>query len=94
MSELTQRRVLILGRFSDRRLKVLKAIQAEIARHPNNYEPELFTFHKPKNRDLVESIMGCAALSRFIIADLSEPKSVQSSSKPSCRISSLYRSFH
>jgi hypothetical protein len=78
MSELTERRVLILGRFSDRRLKVLKAIQAELARHPNNYEPELFTFDKPKNRDLVESIMGFAALSRFIIADLSEPKSVQS----------------
>jgi hypothetical protein len=77
MSELTQRRVLILGRFSDRRLKVLKAIQAELARHPNNYVPELFTFRKPKNRDLMESILGFAALSRFIIADLSEPRSVQ-----------------
>jgi hypothetical protein len=77
MSELTKRRVLILGRFTARRLKVLKAIQAELAGHPNGYIPELFTFRKPEDRDLIESIMGFAALSRFIIADLSEPKSVQ-----------------
>ena len=32
---------------------------------------------KPASRDLVETIIGMAALSRFIIADLSEPKSVQ-----------------
>jgi hypothetical protein len=59
-------------------LKVLEAIKATLARHPNRYIPELFTFRRPEGRDLVESIMGFAAFSRFIIADLSEPKSVQS----------------
>jgi hypothetical protein len=78
LSELSKRRVLILGRFIGWRLKVLEAIQQRLAKHPNRYIPELFTFRKPDSRDLVEAIIGFAALSRFIIADLSEPKSVQS----------------
>jgi hypothetical protein len=78
MSELSKRRVLILGRFTGRRLEVLKGIQAHLEKHPNRYIPELFTFRKPESRDLVEAIIGFAALSRFVIADLSEPKSVQS----------------
>lgn len=77
MSQLTQRRVLILGRFSQRRLPVLEAIRTHLQNHPNHYLPELFTFDKPASRDLVEAIMGFAALSRFVIADLSEPRSVQ-----------------
>lgn len=76
-SEAIKRRVLILGRFSGRRLKVLKAIQEHLKHHPNRYIPELFTYDKPEDRDLIESIMGFAALSRFIVADLSEPRSVQ-----------------
>ncbi|MEO6545416.1 MAG: CHAT domain-containing protein, partial [Nitrospiraceae bacterium] len=78
MSELSKRRVLILGRFTGRRLEVLKGIKAHLEKHPNRYIPELFTFQRPESRDLVESIIGFAALSRFVIADLSEPKSVQS----------------
>jgi len=77
MSQLTERRVLILGRFSRRRLPVLEVIKTHLKNHKNKYLPELFTFTKPKSRDLVEAIMGFAALSRFVIADLSEPKSVQ-----------------
>lgn len=78
MSELTKRRVLILGRFTGRRLAVLEAIKLHLKAHANGYLPELFTFAKPKSRDLVEAIIGFAALSRFVIADLSEPKSIQS----------------
>jgi hypothetical protein len=74
MSELSRRRVLILGRFSARRLPVLEAIKARLAEH--DYIPELFTFARPDSRDLVESILGFAALSRFVIADLSEPRSI------------------
>ena len=77
MSELTRRRVLILGRFIGRRLAVLEAIQRSPRRVTRtSYLPELFTFDKPESRDLVEAIIGFAALSRFVIADLSEPKSV------------------
>lgn len=78
MSELSKRRVLILGRFTGRRLKVLEAIKAYLEKHSNRYIPELFTFRKPDSRDLVEAIIGFASLSRFVIADLSEPKSIQS----------------
>jgi hypothetical protein len=78
MSELSKRRVLILGRFTGHRLEVLKGIKAHLEKHANHYIPELFTFQKPESRDLVEAIIGFAALSRFVIADLSEPKSVQS----------------
>ena len=56
MTELTQRRVLILGRFSRRRLPVLEAMKAHLSGHKNKYLPELFTFNKPKSRDLVEAI--------------------------------------
>jgi hypothetical protein len=47
MSELSKRRVLILGRFTRRRLEVLKGIKAHLEKHPNHYIPELFTFRKP-----------------------------------------------
>ena len=78
MSELSKRRVLILGRFTGRRLEVLNGIKSHLERHSNRYIPELFTFRKPESRDLVEAIIGFAALSQFVIADLSEPKSIQS----------------
>ncbi|HSP95339.1 MAG TPA: hypothetical protein VLU06_12350, partial [Thermoanaerobaculia bacterium] len=46
MSELSRRRVLILGRFSTRRLPVLTALRARLAQHKNRYIPELFTFNR------------------------------------------------
>jgi hypothetical protein len=76
MSELVQRRVLILGRFNDKRMPLLDAIRTHLQQHPNRYLPELFTYDKPESRDLEEAIIGFAALSRFVIADLSEPRSV------------------
>ena len=78
VSELTKRRVLILGRFTARRLVVLEAIKSALAAHANGYSPELFTYSKPTTHDLVEFIIAVAGLSRFIVADLSEPRSVQS----------------
>jgi len=76
MSELTRRRVLILGRFTKRRLKILESIERHLKAHPNKYVPELFTYRKPEPASLTEAIVGFAALSRFIIADLSEPRGV------------------
>lgn len=76
MSQLTQRRVLILGRFNEQRLPVLEALKVHLQAHPNRYLPELFTYDRPASRDLVEAIVGFAALSRFVIADLSDPRSV------------------
>lgn len=77
MSRLTERRVLILGRFSKRRLPILQAIKERLLQHPKGYRPELFTYQRPDSRDLVEAILGFAVLSRFVIADLSEGRAVQ-----------------
>jgi hypothetical protein len=38
--------------------------------------PILFDFEKPSTRDIHETIVTLAGLSRFIIADISDPKSV------------------
>ena len=76
MSELVERGVLILGRFTARRRRILEAIQQSLQHRAGCYIPVLFTFQKPKGRDLIESVMGFAALSRFVIADLTEPKSI------------------
>jgi hypothetical protein len=76
LSELSERGVLILGRFTDRRRKILEAIKQSLRQHPARYKPVLFTFDRPPSRDLVESIRWFAAASRFVIADLTEPKSV------------------
>ncbi len=76
MSELVARGVLILGRFTARRRKILEAIQHSLQLGKSGYIPVLFTFQKPKGRDLIESVMGFAALSRFVIADLTEPRSI------------------
>lgn len=76
MSELVARGVLILGRFTARRRRILEAMQHELQQGASGYIPVLFAFQKPKGRDLMESVMGFAALSRFVIADLTEPRSV------------------
>lgn len=66
--------VLILGRFTDRRLAVLEAIRDELRQQ--NYLPMLFTFDRPESKDLTETITLFARMSRFIIADISEPSSI------------------
>jgi hypothetical protein len=76
LSDIAQRSVLILGRFTDERKAVLDAIRTALATPPHAYVPVLFDFDKPGERDLIESIVRFAAVSRFVIADLSDPKSV------------------
>jgi hypothetical protein len=76
LSTLSEREVLIIGRFSDRRRAILEAIKSHLQRHSSGYKPVLFTFEKPKSRNLMESIGLFAGLARFVIADLTEPKSV------------------
>lgn len=65
--------VLILGRFSLDRKAVLDAIREVLRKH--NYVPILFDFEKPAERDMIETITTLAGLSKFVIADMSEPKS-------------------
>lgn len=70
----TSKVVLILGRFTEGRKVVLDAIRDELRRR--DYLPALFDFAKPAHRDMTETITTLALMSRFIIADISEPRSV------------------
>jgi uncharacterized protein YjbI with pentapeptide repeats len=66
--------VLILGRFTPERKKVLDAIRNELRK--KNFLPILFDFEKPQSRDLTETVSTLAHLSRFIIADITDAKSI------------------
>jgi len=66
--------VLILGRFTPDRKAILDSIR-ETLRHLG-FLPILFDFEKPSTRDIHETIVTLAGLSRFIIADISDPKSI------------------
>jgi hypothetical protein len=76
LSDISERSVLILGRFTKERKAVLDAIRKTLSTSPRSYVPLLFDFQKPNDRDLIESVVRFAAVSRFVIADLSDPKSV------------------
>ncbi len=71
---ITSRTVLILGRFTPERRQVLDAIRESLRKR--GYVPVLFDFEKPASRDLTETVRLLAHMARFIIADLSSPKSV------------------
>lgn len=71
---ITTKAVLILGRFSSERKVILDLLKDELRNR--GYLPILFDFDKPTNRSLTETVTLLARMSRFIIADISDPKSV------------------
>jgi hypothetical protein len=71
---ITSKVVLILGRFTDERKAVLDALREELRKR--NYLPILFDFDKPTNQTTDETITLLARMSRFVIADISDAKSV------------------
>jgi uncharacterized protein YjbI with pentapeptide repeats len=71
---LTTKAVLILGRFTPDRKVVLDAVRDELRRR--DYLPIVFDFEEPSNVSTDETIATLAGLVRFIIADLTDAKSV------------------
>ena len=71
---ITSKVVLILGRFTSERKALLEAIRDSLRQH--DYLPVLFDFEGPTSRDLTETISTLAHMARFIIADLTEAKSI------------------
>jgi len=65
--------VLILGRFTEERKAVLDAIRNRL--RELGFVPMMFDFERPSQQDFDETIKTLAGLSRFVIADITNPKS-------------------
>src|SRR5262245_8391224 len=74
LDTITSKVVLILGRFTGERKAVLEALREELRKR--NYLPILFDFEVPERRNLTETITLLARMARFIIADLTDPRSI------------------
>lgn len=73
LDTLTSKLVLILGRFASERKAVLDALRKAL--RDRGYAPVIFDF-EPAKQTLDETISTLAHMSRFVIADLTDAKSV------------------
>jgi pentapeptide repeat protein len=71
---LTSKIVLILGRFSPDRKAVLDQLKLKL--RFLGYSPVLFDFEGPQTRDITETVSTLAHLSRFVIADITDARSI------------------
>jgi uncharacterized protein YjbI with pentapeptide repeats len=72
---ITTKVVLILGRFSLlERKRVLDALRDELRRR--GYVPVVFDFEKPRSQTTINTVTLLARMARFVIADVSDAKSV------------------
>jgi uncharacterized protein YjbI with pentapeptide repeats len=72
---MASRVVLILGSFSDKRKRTLDKLRQRIRTY-GNYVPLVFDFQKPISRTTGETVSALARMCRFVIADLTDAKSV------------------
>lgn len=73
---ITSKVVLILGRFTDERKVILDALRDELRKPERNYVPIMFDFDKSSSQTTVETVTLLARMARFVIADISDAKSV------------------
>ncbi len=71
---IAKKAILILGRFTPERKIVLDALKDAL--REQKYLPILFDFDKPSSQDFTETVSTLAHLSRFVIADLTDPSSI------------------
>jgi uncharacterized protein YjbI with pentapeptide repeats len=74
INTITTKVILILGRFTKSRKNVLDAIRDELRKQ--DYLPILFDFNKPATRDIQETVTTLARMARFVIADITNPRSI------------------
>jgi hypothetical protein len=65
--------VLLLGRFTEGRMAVLDRLRDELRKR--GYLPIVFNFDKPETKDFTETVRLLAGLSKFVIADITNPRS-------------------
>ena len=75
INTITSKSVLILGRFSEKQKPVLDALHAAL-RDSHNLVPILFDWEPSENRDLTETVLLLANMCRFVIADVTDAKSI------------------
>jgi hypothetical protein len=71
---LTSKVVLLLGRFTGGHKQVLEMMRGEFLKR--DLVPVIFDFEKPRDRSTTETVTLLARLARFIVVDISEPRSV------------------
>ena len=79
---ITSKVVLILGRFSEERKAVLDRLRAELRTvrmgdRDATLVPVVFDFAPPSTLDLSDTVTLLARMARFVVADLTDPRSVQ-----------------
>ena len=71
---ITSKAVLILGRFTPERKAILEAMRAELRQR--DYLPIIFDFDPSPNRTTIETIKTLASMAKFVVANLTDAKSV------------------
>jgi uncharacterized protein YjbI with pentapeptide repeats len=70
----TTKAVLVLGRFYEERKQVLDALKDAL--RERGFIPIIFDFEPSKQRDLTETIQLLANMAKFVIADITDAKSI------------------
>ena len=73
LTTLGEKTVLVLGRFTERK-ELLDGIAEKL--RTLGYLPVIFDFERPTDRDVTETVKILAGLSLFVIADITNPRSV------------------
>jgi uncharacterized protein YjbI with pentapeptide repeats len=74
---ITTKVVLILGCFSvPERKSILDSLREELRKPGRGYVPVVFDFEKPRSQTSINTVVLLARMARFVIADVSDAKSV------------------
>lgn len=73
LNAITSKAVLILGRFSPERKKILELLRTEL--RERGYIPIIFDFERARDLDFTETVATLAGMCRFVIADITNPRS-------------------
>src|SRR5262249_38768660 len=68
-----QKGVLLLGRFTGGRIEVLERLREKLRKL--GFVPMVFNFDKSETKDFTETVVLLASLSKFVIVDLTTPRS-------------------
>lgn len=74
INTISTKTVVILGRFSRQGKEIIDVLKGCI--RSNELIPIVFDFERSSNRDFTETLKTITGLSRFVIADISDPKSI------------------